>query len=143
MEKRTKVQIRKNMRNVKSSGSQIEKGFGRELWRRGFRYRKNNRKVFGKPDFTFKKWRVAIFCDGDFWHGKDWEVRKHDHKTNEKFWHEKIERNIQRDLEVNKKLKDDGWYVIRFWGSDIKSDLISCVNKVERLINEVKEVECC
>lgn len=135
MEKRSPEQIHKNMRMVRSSGSKIERILGSELWRRGFRYRKNDRSVFGRPDFTFKKWKIAIFCDGEFWHGKDWENRKKDHKSNREFWIKKIERNIQRDSEVNMKLEIDGWSVLRFWGKEIKLDLETCINQIEIKIN--------
>lgn len=138
MERRTPEQIRKNMQSVKSKGSKIERMLGKELWKRGYRYRKNNNKVYGKPDFTFKKWKIAIFCDGEFWHGKDWDTRKKEHKTNKDFWHQKIERNIERDKEVNKKLKNEGWTVLRFLGKQIKSDLEKCVNEIEDQLNEIK-----
>jgi len=85
MDKLTKEQRRKNMQAVKSKGSKIETALAKALWAKGFRYRKNNKSVYGKPDFTFKKYKVAIFVDGEFWHGKDWEIRKHDHKSNESF----------------------------------------------------------
>lgn len=127
------------MQAVKSKGSKIETALGKVLWAKGFRYRKNNKKVFGKPDFTFKKYKIAIFVDGEFWHGKDWEIRKNDHKSNQDFWHKKIERNIERDKEVNQKLKDEGWKVLRFWGKDIKNNLQNCVEKIEEAINEIKE----
>lgn len=122
------------MQAVRSKGSKIENALGKALWARGFRYRRNNRTVFGKPDFTFKSKRIAIFVDSEFWHGKDWEVRKHDFKSNLDFWHTKIERNIQRDQEVNSKLASDGWIVVRFWGKDIKSNLSSCVEKIVELL---------
>ena len=96
---------------------------GKALWRKGFRYRKNDTSVFGKPDFTFKKYKIAVFCDSEFWHGKNWEERKYDHKTNIEFWHKKIERNIERDKEVNEELNNQGWIIIRFWGQDIKKNL--------------------
>lgn len=95
------------MQAVKSKGSKIETALAKALWAKGFRYRKNNKSVYGKPDFTFKKYKVAIFVDGEFWHGKDWEIRKHDHKSNQDFWLKKIERNIERDKEVNQKLKEE------------------------------------
>ena len=119
MDKLTKEQRRKNMQAVKSKGSKIETALAKALWAKGFRYRKNDKTVFGKPDFTFKKYKIAIFVDSEFWHGKDWEIRKNDHKSNQDFWHKKIQRNIERDNEVNQKLKSDGWKVLRIWGKDI------------------------
>ncbi len=124
----------KNMQAVKNAGSQIEVTLGRALWAAGLRYRKNNRKVFGKPDFTLKKHKIAVFADSEFWHGKDWEVHKHDHKSNIEFWHRKIERNMERDREVKNTLEREGWIVIRFWGTDIKKNPAGCANEVIKAI---------
>jgi len=138
MDKLTPEQRRKNMQAVKAQGSVIEITLAKALWIKGYRYRKNNKSVFGKPDLTFKQLKIAIFIDGEFWHGKNWRNRKHDHKSNQAFWHKKIERNIQRDKEVNSQLLKDGWKVLRFWGSDIKQNLQSCIIKIEETINETK-----
>jgi DNA mismatch endonuclease Vsr len=138
MDKLTKEQRRKNMQAVKNKGSRIETMLAKELWTRGYRYRRNNKTVFGKPDFTFKKYKIAIFVDSEFWHGKDWDSKKHDHKSNISFWHNKIEKNIKRDIEVNRYLKNDGWDVIRFWGRQIESDLLNCIFIIENKINEAK-----
>jgi DNA mismatch endonuclease Vsr len=138
MDKLTKEQRRKNMQAVKSKGSKIETKLGKELWKRGLRYRKNDKTVFGKPDFTIKKLKIAIFVDSEFWHGKNWEIKKHEHKTNIDFWHKKIEQNIKRDLEVNDYLLKNNWKVIRFWGKEVERDLVNCISKIEKTINEVK-----
>lgn len=138
MDKLTPEQRRRNMQAVKSKNSQLEISLGKALWSRGYRYRKNDKQVFGKPDFTFKKYRIAIFCDSEFWHGKDWEVRKLDHKTNKDFWLPKIERNIERDNEVNAELTQTGWVVLRFWGKDIMKDIDKCVNQIEDAISKRK-----
>lgn len=127
------------MRAVKSKGSKIEKLLGKAMWAKGYRYRKNDKSVFGKPDFTFKKYKIAIFCDSEFWHGKNWNVRKNDHKSNVKFWHQKIERNIERDKEVNEELLKNGWTILRFWGKEIEKDLLSCLNIIEEKIENAKE----
>lgn len=126
------------MQAVKSKGSKIEVMLGKALWAKGLRYRKNDKTVFGKPDFTFKKYKIAIFCDSEFWHGKDWGTKKNEHKSNVKFWHQKIERNIQRDKEVNEELLRTGWKVIRFWGEEIQKELVNCTVKIETIINEAK-----
>jgi DNA mismatch endonuclease Vsr len=136
MDKLTKEQRRKNMQAVRASGSKIETALAKALYAKGLRYRKNDRTVFGKPDFTFKKYKIAIFVDSEFWHGKDWETRKFDHKSNQEFWIAKIERNIKRDKEVNKKLAEEGWKVLRFWGKDITKNLDKCINKIQKTINE-------
>lgn len=129
----------KNMQAVRSSGSQIETMLGKALWQKGLRYRKNDKTVFGKPDFTLKKYKIAIFADSEFWHGKDWEIRKHEHKSNIEFWHKKIERNMERDREVNERLEQEGWTIIRFWGKDIKKNLDDCVKKVLNAVNSVNQ----
>lgn len=126
------------MQAVKSHGSKIEIALSKELWKRGYRYRKNDKTVFGKPDLTFKKYKLAIFVDSEFWHGKDWEIRKFDHKSNQEFWHSKIERNIERDKEVNKYLTVNGWKVLRFWGKEIQNNLITCITKIEQEIAKIK-----
>lgn len=136
MDKLTNEQRRKNMRAVKSKGSKIEVRLAKSLWEKGFRYRKNDKIVFGKPDLTFKKLKIAIFCDSEFWHGKNWDKKKHEHKSNIEFWHKKIERNIQRDKEVNEQLLKDGWKVLRFWGKDIEKNIDFCILKIT---NEVKK----
>jgi len=134
MDKLTKGQRRKNMQAVKNKGSKIELIIGSGLWVKGLRYRRNDKTVFGKPDFVFKKTKIAVFCDSEFWHGKDWNKRKKEHKSNIDFWHKKISRNIQRDKEVNKKLTKDGWLVLRFWGKDIEKDFLLCIYKIEQAV---------
>ncbi len=138
MDKLTNEQRRKNMQAVKCKGSKIETMLAKELWRRGYRYRKNDKSVFGKPDIAFRKYKIAIFVDSEFWHGKDWEIRKHEHKSNKGFWHRKIENNIKRDKEVNEVLLKSGWYVLRFWGKEIENDLLICVKKIEDTLDEAK-----
>lgn len=138
MDKLTKEQRKKNMRAVKASGSKIEVALGKALFARGHRYRKNDKTVFGKPDLTFKKHKIAIFIDSEFWHGKDWHIHKNDHKSNQEFWYKKIERNIERDREVNIQLTKLGWKVLRFWGNDIKKNLLFCILEIEEAINNSK-----
>jgi len=140
MDKLTKEQRTKNMQAVKNKNSRIELILGKALWNRGWRYRKNDKTIFGKPDFTFKSKKVAIFCDSEFWHGKDWEVKKFDHKSNQDFWIPKIERNIERDKEVTNELEKQGWKVLRFWGKEIQQNLSNCVLEIEKTLQmEFKE----
>ena len=136
MDKLSKEQRKKNMQAVKNKNSRIEVLLGKALWNKGLRYRKNDKTVFGKPDFTFKKYKIAVFCDSEFWHGKDWEVRKFDHKSNQDFWLPKIERNIQRDVEVTTELRKQGWVVLRFWGKDIVKNPQNCALEIENIIIE-------
>lgn len=138
MDKLSKEQRRKNMQAVKSSGSKIEVVLSKALYAKGYRYRKNDKSVFGKPDLTFKKYKIAIFVDSEFWHGKDWHIRKQDLKSNQEFWHKKIERNIERDKEVNAELTKQGWKVLRFWGDEIKKKLLFCIFIIEEAINNSK-----
>ncbi len=112
----------------------MEIALAKALWMRGLRYRKNDKSVFGTPDLTFKKSKVAVFVDGEFFHGKDWEVAKFAIKSRRDFWWPKIEGNIKRDRSVDLRLRKDGWMVVRFWASCIKLDLASCVSKVEAAI---------
>jgi len=107
------------MQAVKATGSKIETTLAKALFARGHRYRKNDKTVFGKPDLTFKKLKITVFVDSEFWHGKDWQTRKHDHKSNQAFWIAKIERNIERDKEVNRQLLKERWIILRFWGNTV------------------------
>ena len=114
MDKLTPEQRKKCMRANKSKGTKPELVLAKAMWALGLRYRKNSGSIFGKPDFSFKKYKVAVFVDGEFWHGKDWEQKKAEIKGNREFWIAKIERNIQRDIEVTGRLKAEGWMVLRF-----------------------------
>lgn len=136
MDNHTPEQRRRNMQAVKNKDSQIEIVLRKELWRRGLRYQKNSAKVYGKPDIVFIGKKVAVFCDSEFWHGYDWENKKSEIKSKREFWIPKIERNIQRDIEVINKLQSDGWIVLRFWGNEIKNNLMECADKIERAIKE-------
>ena len=126
------------MQANKSTGTQSELILAKALFARGHRYRKNDKTVFGKPDLTFKKIKLAIFIDGDFWHGKNWEERKYDHKSNIEFWINKIEKNIERDKEVNHVLKNQGWTILRFWSKEIEKNLVSCILQAEDIIKNLK-----
>ena len=131
----TKAQRYKNMSANKAKGNKLELLFGRLLWNAGVRYRKNDKTVYGIPDFVIHKMKIAIFCDGEFWHGKNWEERKNDHKSNCDFWYSKIERNIERDKEVNARLYLEGWKVFRFWESEITKESDKCLNRILNYMN--------
>ena len=134
MDKHTPEQRRKNMQAIKNKDSQIELLLRRELWKRGLRYQKNRTDIFGKPDIVFKGKKIAIFCDSEFWHGYNWEDRKKDFKSHQEFWIPKIERNMERDIEVTKKLESEGWTVLRFWGNEIKKKTEKCANIIEKAV---------
>ena len=139
VDKLTKDQRRRNMQAIKSTGSKIETILAKALWVRGHRYRKNVKTVPGKPDLIFKRLKIAIFVDGEFWHGKDWNVRRNWIKSNQDFWHKKIERNMRRDAEINESLQLLGWIVLRFWGEDITKNLDKCLSQIENAISLAKK----
>jgi len=132
----TKEQRRKNMQHIKAGNTKIEVKLRKALWNKGYRYRKNYKELPGKPDIALKKYKIAIFCDGEFFHGKDWEILKPrlEKSNNSEYWISKISRNRQRDDEVNKKLLYMGWTVIRFWGKDILHNTDECVKVIEETI---------
>ena len=123
------------MARVRATETKPEKTLRKDLWRLGYRYRKNARKVLGKPDICFMKLKIAIFCDSEFWHGKYFLENRRIPKTNTDFWVAKFERNIERDKEVTETLSARGWVVLRFWNEDIKRKKESIVKIV------VEEIE--
>ena len=144
MDRLTPAQRRKNMQRVRNKDSQIELTLRRALWHAGFRYRKNLRVIFGCPDIVFLRLKIAIFCDSEFWHGYDWENRKHDFKSHQEFWIPKIERNMARDREVNEHLTAEGWTVLRFFGREIKRNVDDCVRIIADVVARKKsEVSAC
>ncbi|KGO85977.1 restriction endonuclease HpaII [Flavobacterium rivuli WB 3.3-2 = DSM 21788] len=138
MDKFTKEERSNIMRAIKSKDTTEELMLAKALWHKGLRYRKNNKSVFGRPDITFKRYKIAIFVDGEFFHGYNWEERKFRIKSNQDYWIPKIERNIQRDKEVNEFLIQSGWIVIRFWGNFIKKNLKACVSVIEDEVVKAK-----
>lgn len=134
MDNHTEEQRHRNMQAIKNKDSEIELLLRKELWSRGLRYRKNSKRVFGHPDIVFMGKKIAVFCDSEFWHGYDWVHKKEDIKSRRDFWIPKIERNIQRDIEVNETLRSEGWTVLRFWGKEIKKNLDKCADKIERSV---------
>ena len=127
----TKKQRHKNMLNIKSKDTKVEILLRKALWAKGIRYRKNYNKLSGKPDIVLMKFKIAIFVDGDFWHARGHEKKPGQQiKTNKKFWTKKLERNVERDKEVNEILIEAGWLVLRFWENDIKKDLQGIVKQI-------------
>ena len=145
MDDLTIEQRHKNMQRIRSKDTKIEIILRKALWREGIRYRKNYKALPGKPDIAITKYRIAIFCDGEFFHGKDWGSLqvKLQNSNNSTYWLKKIERNIQRDLEVEKQIRAEDWIVIRFWGNDIKHNLDDCVAVVKETIQERILSDCC
>ncbi|MHA1400843.1 MAG: very short patch repair endonuclease [Candidatus Heimdallarchaeaceae archaeon] len=129
----TEEQRRKLMSKIKTKDTGIEKALRSALWIRGHRFRVQYA-IEGKPDIVFPKHKIAIFCDGCFWHGCP--ICKKMPDTNKEFWLKKFETNKKRDKKVNEKLKKQGWTVLRFWGHEIKSNLDEVVLKIEAIIKE-------
>ena len=119
------------MRSNKSRDTKPEVMLRKELWRRGLRYRKNYKYLDGKPDIVFLGAKIAVFVDGKMWHGYDWERQKGDFKSNREYWIPKIEKNMERDYEVNINLIEEDWAVLRFWDFEVKKDVSACADKIK------------
>lgn len=132
----TPQQRHKNMSHIKNKDTRIEITLRKALWHKGYRYRKNYDKLPGKPDIALTKYKIAIFCDSEFFHGKDWEILKArlTRSNNSDFWINKIKRNIERDDEKDKELLFLGWTVIHFWGNDILKNTDECIRVIEETI---------
>jgi len=125
------------MSSIPSKDTRPELALRKALWHKNMRFRVNYKKLPGKPDVVFTRRKIAVFCDGDFWHGHNWAIRGQSSLEEElngysDFWREKITRNIERDKENTKALEDMGWLVIRVWESEIKSDIEDCVKRIEK-----------
>ncbi len=128
----------KNMSRIRGKDTSIELALRKALWAKGYRYRKNYRALPGSPDIALTKYRIAIFCDGEFFHGKDWEEQKKrlEKGNNAGYWIRKIERNMERDTEKDQMLRFAGWTVIHFWGKEILADPDVCIRVIEETIFE-------
>ena len=140
MDTLTPEQRRRNMRKIRSRNTKIEILLRKALWAKGCRYRKNYAKIPGTPDIAFPKYKIAIFCDSEFFHGKDWETLKKrlERGENPGYWIKKISRNRERDDEVNARLISLGWLVLRFWGNDIIKNREECVRTIEEAISDAE-----
>lgn len=130
------------MSAIKSKDTEPERILGSALWSQGLRYRKHYN-MPGKPDFVFVSAHVAVFCDGDFWHGHNWALRglssvEEELAEYKPFWRDKITRNIERDKQVNSLLDEEGWLVMRFWESDVRKNPERIAKKVQRVVSERK-----
>jgi len=120
----------KLMKKIRSKNTKAEVLLRKSLWALGIRYRKNYKKLPGAPDIVISKIKIAVFIDGEFWHGYNWATKKGRIKTNPAFWIPKIERNMERDTEANEALSILGFKVIRFWEHEVKKDLQGCIYKI-------------
>ena len=135
----TTPEISKRMSNVHLKGGKAETALAKALWAEGVRYRKNYRKLPGSPDIAITKYKIAVFVDGEFWHGYDWENRKGKLKSNREYWIEKIEENIARDKRNDKLLQESGWITIHFWEKEVNKDLERCKTEVLESLKRRKE----
>lgn len=127
----TAEQRRTNMQHICSADTKAERILRLALWHRGFRYRKNWKKLPGKPDIVLTKYHIAIFVDGDFWHARNHENNPGEQiKSNRDYWIPKLKNNVERAKEVNNELSEQGWLVLRFWESDIKKNVTQIVEKI-------------
>ena len=140
MDNLTKEQRHKNMKSIKSKDTKIERKLCKALWDKGYRYRKNYAKLPGKPDIALTKYKIAIFCDGEFFHGKDWYNQKArlEKSNNREYWINKISKNIERDSKVDRELFQLGWIVLRFWGKDILKNVDKCIDEIEETIYDLE-----
>lgn len=118
------------MSKIKSKHSKPELILRKALWARNIRFRIHDKSLPGHPDIVIKKHKLAIFVDGEFWHGFDWKTRRDQIKTNKLFWIPKIERNMQRDIRTNRALRDMGYTVFRFWSQDVLKNLTKVINQI-------------
>ena len=141
---RDKAITNKIMSSIPSKDTKPEMVLRRRLFQDGYRYRVNYKKLVGRPDIVFTKVRLAVFVDGDFWHGHNWAIRGYESfeeelKRYSDYWRTKIVRNVERDKDVTIKLEDEGWTVLRIWESDIKKDEDAIVKRIEDLYAKLSE----
>ena len=128
--KRDEATVSYTMSRIRGKDTSIEVKLRKALYEKGCRYRCNSKYIFGHPDISFKGVKVVVFCDSEFWHGKDFEENEKKIQSNRDYWIPKIKRNIERDNEVNEKLTQEGYLIYRFWGGEIQKNLDKCVTKI-------------
>lgn len=128
----------KAKRANKRRDTQHEMLLRRELWKMGLRYRKNVSALPGKPDIVFASAKVVVFCDGDFWHGRNWPElsAKLANGSNADYWQAKIRSNMDRDEHNSILLENAGWIVIRLWETDIKKDVVDVAHRVANIVKQ-------
>lgn len=125
-----------NMRAIRSKGTSLEAKVSKELWRIGYRFRRNVKGMYGKPDFAIKKYKLVVFIDSCFWHGCPIHYRIP--KSNEEYWRSKIERNKQHDSLVTCYYEESGWTVIRIWEHQIKDDFNGVIARIVDAVEDRK-----
>lgn len=129
----------KTMSRIRGKDTKPELLLRKYLWRQGVRYRKNYSCLPGRPDIVITKHKVAIFCDSEFFHGKNWEIQRKriEAGANSDYWINKIERNMERDKRNDEYLKKHGWIVLHFWSKEIEHDVEGCYFKILAAIHEL------
>jgi DNA mismatch endonuclease (patch repair protein) len=138
---KTTIKRSMHMAKIRSVDTKSEILLRKALWNHGIKYRKNSKSLPGTPDISIRKYKLAIFIDGEFWHGYDWERKKPRIKTNPEFWIQKIERNMERDISNNVHLKEMGFTVFRFWDNQVKKDLAGCIQIITQHITEITKTK--
>lgn len=118
------------------SQSKLENRLTKELWRRGYRFRKNTKNLFGKPDISIRKYKIVIFIDSCFWHVCP--IHSNKPKSNQEYWNKKLSRNQQRDIEVNNYYIEKGWHIKRIWEHEIKQDLNVVIDDISNFIDKIR-----
>lgn len=124
-------ETRRRMSRVKLKGGRAETLLAKALWHKGFRYRRNDKRLPGSPDIAICTYRVAVFVDGEFWHGKNWDARRERLRRNRAYWIEKIEENMARDRRNDQLLTQSGWLPVHLWEQEVIKNLPACVAAVE------------
>ena len=137
----TTPEVSKHMQALSHGKSKVESVLAKALWHRGYHYRLNYKELPGTPDIVLTKYRIAIFVDGEFWHGKDFNENKDRIKTHKEYWIHKIEKNIERDIRNDNLLRQMDWIPLHFWSKDIIKYTEYCVEEVEECINSRKDID--
>lgn len=137
----TNSATRKRMSNVHLKRGKTENKLALALWHQGIRYRRNYKELPGSPDIAITKYKIAIFIDGEFWHGQDWDNRKKRLKRNRDYWIKKIEENMARDKRDDALLQEVGWLPLHFWDKTVLKNLDYCVELIQYQIRYRKEEE--
>lgn len=132
----TTPETSERMSHVHLKQGKAEVLLAKRLWHFGFRYRLNDKRLPGSPDIAILKYRIAIFVDGEFWHGQNWEERNPKLKRNREYWIAKIEENIARDVRNDKDLKTRDWYPVHFWEKEVLKDTDGCIETIRELAEQ-------
>lgn len=122
------------MKALSHKKSKVESILAKALWHKGYRYRLNYKDLPGTPDIALTKYRLAIFIDGEFWHGKDFITNRNKIKSNKDYWIEKIKENMKRDIKNDALLRQMGWTPLHFWSNDVKNYTVYCIDEIESFL---------